>query len=96
MKRAIAILLLLMITACATVALSPEGGRVRMVQNAKDVDGCKLLGVVDASTQRGTGENFQNDLRNKAAVIGADTILMGGNRLTGPIGTSASAYRCAK
>jgi hypothetical protein len=95
MKRILAVAPVFLLLSCATVALSPEGERVRMVNDNASVAGCTLVGTVDASTSE--AEAAYNTLRNKAAAIGADTILVPRNRLgIADPPTSAPAYRCAK
>jgi hypothetical protein len=96
MKRLVGVVAVLAF-GCASVALSPEGQHVKMVSEQSAVAGCQLVGIADASTERGlTAETYQNAIRNKAAAMGADTVLMKYSVMTGFYGSSASAYRCAK
>lgn len=81
----------IVMSGCATVALSPEGERVRLTSDRKDVAGCVLVGVVDAKPPYIGPHDAEYTLRNKAAAIGADTLLAAGWKANTQ---SATAYRC--
>jgi uncharacterized protein YbjQ (UPF0145 family) len=95
-------LLLTLLTACTT--LSPAAEHVRVTANPEAVHGCALLGEVKGADRmwggafgQGVAEsNAWNELKNRAAAMGADTVLM----VTSSTGFSGSrqigeAYRCA-
>lgn len=71
-----------LLSSCVTVAVSPEGSRVRLTSNADVVRGCKYIGQVKGSDRMNGGlagqgaaeENAMRDVRNKAAELGANTV----------------------
>lgn len=94
---------LLVAAACVTTKLTPEGERVRVTSNAEAAKGCRLIGDIDASDRMNGGamgqmaaeENTQRRLKNKAAEMGANLVLL----TTSTTGTSGSrargeAYSC--
>lgn len=95
--------LALALAGCVTTKLTPEAEKVRVTINLDAVKGCKLLGNVDASDRMNGGmvgqmaaeENANRRLRNKAAEMGANTVLMV-NSTTGTSGSRAraEAYAC--
>jgi hypothetical protein len=91
MKRTLLIGFILML-GCGTVALSPEGERIRLTSDRNDVAGCAMVGVVDAKPPYIGPHDAEYTLRNKAAAIGADTLLVAGWKANTQ---SATAYRCA-
>jgi hypothetical protein len=90
----------LTIVGCSTVGLSSRGNRVIIVE-AKDVTKCENLGSIlgDGTGAYGTGfisrtsliEHAFNDLRNKAAELGATHVVASVPRTTTVMGV---AYRC--
>ena len=100
MKNAALCLAILALSSCASVIVSPESRKVRLVSNTPQ--NCKYLGQVeghwkDAKTGgmvggEGSIPPFRRaDLKNKAAELGADTL-----EITSEIGRTASAeaYLC--
>ena len=89
------------LSGCATT-LSNKGALVRVTNQSEDVRSCKYLGQVSSSSSWGgfaaTGVGFEsamNELKNKAADMGANVLLtqvisntMGGTRMIG------DAYYC--
>ena len=89
------------VSGCATT-LSNKGAFVRVTNQSEEVQNCKYLGQVSASSSWGgfaaTGIGFEsamNELKNKAAEMGANVLLtqvisntMGGTRMIG------DAYYC--
>lgn len=89
------------LSSCAT-ALSNKGAIVRVTSQSEQVKTCKYLGQVSSSSSWGgfaaTGIGFEsamNELKNKAADMGANILLtqvisntMGGTRMVG------DAYYC--
>jgi hypothetical protein len=60
---------------------SKEGDLVRVVEDKATVMNCKLKGTVTGTSKIGLNEAHKSkmalkDLRNKAAVLGADTVLI--------------------
>ena len=112
--NATGIVALLFVTGCASVDLTPEGSSVQVVETI-DKD-CESLGMVfgeGGSSWKGGAyyknssllEYAQNDLKNKAAALGATHIVVKtsnfghvngqyGGTVTGA-NLSASSYRCA-
>jgi uncharacterized protein YbjQ (UPF0145 family) len=105
MRRPIFVALLALASACVTTHLSPEGERVRVTTNAEAVRGCKLLGNIEASDRMNGGmmgqmaaeENANRRLRNDAAKLGANVVLMASST-TGMSGSRArgEAYACSE
>jgi hypothetical protein len=91
--KALSVLLLLgLFTACATATLTPEGERVRVVTDRQAVERCEFVGVVETKPTESAGETLYI-LRNKAAAMKADTLLV--PRGAGLFGVdNANAYRC--
>jgi len=83
---------------CATATLTPEGERVRVVSTREEVQGCQLIGVVETQEEVSAGEMIYI-LRNKAAAMQADTLLLprGAGFWGGAFAVkSGNAYRCAE
>jgi hypothetical protein len=91
-KTLTALAMLLLVTACATATLSPEGERVRVVTDRADVEGCELVGVVEVERKFSAGEMLYV-LRNKTAAMKADTLLVPKGASMFPV-ESGNAYRC--
>ena len=93
---------LLFLASC--VSTTPAGERVRVTSNPEAVRECTYLGAVEGRSSWGgyagqsTGEkNSMAKLQNKAAEMGADTVLL----VTSHSGVGGSqqrgeTYRCAK
>jgi len=106
MKHSALTMLLVVVSAtgCVGVKLTPEGEQVRVTSNADAAKGCKLLGDIDASDRWNGGmagqmaaeENANRRLRNKAAALGANLVLMVSST-TGMSGSRArgEAYSCS-
>lgn len=94
---------LLLAAGCVTTQLTPAAERVRVTSNAAALKECKLIGNVDASDRMNGGmlgqmaaeENASRRLRNKAAEMGANTVLLVSST-TGMSGSRsrAEAYAC--
>lgn len=78
--------------ACATSSLSPEAAGVKVTSAAADVSGCKLLGTVTSVPPYITPNDGVSQLRNNAAALGADNLLLTSHGVTR--GNTGSAYRC--
>src|SRR5688572_21449629 len=81
---------------CATATLTPEGEAVKVVSDRKAIENCKLLGVVETEKSFSGGEMLYV-LRNKAAALGADTLLVprGAGIAGGAMAVrSGNAYSC--
>lgn len=93
--------LTIFVSGCATT-LTNKGAFVRVTNQPEEVKNCRYLGQITSSSSWGgfaaTGLGFEsamNELKNKAAEMGADVLLtqvisntMGGTRMIG------DAYRC--
>jgi hypothetical protein len=91
----------LIFSACAT-KVSNQGASIRVTNHPEDVKNCNYLGQVTSSSGWGgfaaTGVGFEsamNELKNKTAEMGGNTLLtqvvsntMGGTRMIG------DAYKC--
>lgn len=91
-KTLAALFALSLLQSCATATLSPEGEAVRVVTDRADVQGCELLGVVEVEKKVSAGEMLYV-LRNKAAAMKADTLLVPKGASMFPA-ESGNAYRC--
>lgn len=85
MHRSIAALALsLAISGCVYRQLTPLGAQVRVTSNPESVQGCELKGPVTGGDgmnggmagQRAAEENANRELRNRAAEMGANVVLM--------------------
>ena len=99
----LAVLGTLFSVSCVTTTLTPAGQKVRVTTNAEAVRGCEFLGEAKASDRMNGGafgqdaaeENTYRRLKNHAAEMGGNTVLM--NRAhTGLHGSSArgEVFRC--
>jgi len=101
--KSLALFGLLFVAACVTTKLTPAAERVRVTSNAAALKDCKLVGNVDASDRMNGGmmgqmaaeENTSRRLRNKAADMGANTVLLVSST-TGMSGSRSRAevYSC--
>jgi hypothetical protein len=67
-------------TGCVTL-LSNRGALVRSVENSGTVANCKYMGTVRGTSPAGLSkdlkqENALNDVRNNAALLGANTVVI--------------------
>jgi hypothetical protein len=93
----LALVLALTAHACVYKTLTPAGEIVRVTPNPNVVQDCEYLGEVEGGDgwnggiagQRAAEENAQRDLRNKAAAMGADVVLLA----TAETGTSGATIR---
>lgn len=96
-------LALVVLTGCATARLTPAGESVRVTANPEAVRGCELLGEVSGEDRVNGGmlgqgaaeENALVRLRNAAAELGADVVLMvmGTTNMSGS-SQRGEAYSC--
>jgi hypothetical protein len=103
MRRVLIIAALAGSVGCVTTQLTPEGQAVRVTASSDAAKGCKLIGEVDASDSMNGGalgqtaaeENTNRRIRNKAASMGANLVVLV-NSSTGTGGSRArgEAYSC--
>ena len=94
---------LTIIAGCVYATLTPQGEGVRITANPEAVRGCELVGPVEGGDgwnggivgQRAAEQNAVIHLRNNAAELGADVVLMVTD-LTGPSGSTqrGEGYDC--
>lgn len=94
-----------LVTGCVTTQLTPEAQAVRVTTNADAVKNCKYIGAVDGSDRMNGGmvgqmaaeENANRRLRNNAAKMGANVVLMA-TSTTGMSGSRerGEAYACGE
>jgi hypothetical protein len=96
MRTRIVFVIALLMNGCSTVALSPEGERVRTTSDASEVATCKALGFVESKPPFVGQHDAEYTLRNKAAALGADTILIPRRNFVGTQPQGATAYKCGK
>ena len=77
MKLFFTIALMILISGCAT-ALTPEGSKVRLVDNQAQYN-CKFVGTVTGSNSLGNTtahdtDGALNEARNKASTLGANAL----------------------
>jgi hypothetical protein len=93
--RYVALLGVLVLVGCATTRLTPAGEGIRVTSNPEAVRGCDYLGPVEGWTWQ--EENANRMLRNSAAELGADVVMM----VSSNVGTRGDhivrgeAYACA-
>lgn len=87
MKRTILLMVSALLVGCSYNAkLTPEGEKVTLLQSGKPSKSCVFLGEVRASDRNGMSQSYQshehliqdelNILRNEAALLGANTVLV--------------------
>ncbi|HEI6742092.1 TPA: DUF4156 domain-containing protein [Legionella pneumophila] len=87
MKRPILLMASALLVSCSYNAkLTPEGEKVTLLQSGKPSKACAFLGEVKASDRNGMSQFYQshehlikdelNILRNEAALLGANTVLV--------------------
>ena len=90
MKRLL--FLALFCAGCSTTA-APGAEKIRITTNPKDVEGCRVLGQVDASGPFNMPDDWKTQLRNATLAIGGDVVFR-----TGPLAMTrhltGMAYRC--
>lgn len=99
------LLLAVALGGCVHVQVTPKAESVRLTSNAEEVQGCQLVGHVEGRDrlnggilgQRAAEENAQRALRNNAARMGANTVLV----VSGTTGMTGSrqqgeAYACSQ
>lgn len=84
-------LAVLLTVACESVA--PQAQKVRVTSVDADVAQCTMLGSVMSHPPYIGPNDGVNQLRNQAAVLGADTLYLTSHGLTR--GKNGVAYRCA-
>lgn len=95
MKQRIVIAVLAVLVldcASAITQLAPEAEAVRVVTDAAAVRDCTLLGYVENERGGLTSRDAENRLRNKAAALRADTLLLTARGIQR--GMSGAAYGC--
>lgn len=103
MRQLALLVVLLALASCVTTTLTPDGAKVRVTSNPEAVHGCTLVGEVKGADHLNGGllgqgaaqETAMRELKNRAAAMGADTVLM----VTSTTNTSGSVqlgegYRC--
>jgi hypothetical protein len=78
-----------MLAACTT-RLTPDAERVKVTKEQNDVQGCKSLGFVDAQPPFSTPNDAMNEMKNKTALLGGDTLYVTNYSLK----ASGVAYSC--
>lgn len=90
MNRKSALLVVVACFACTT-AVVPEAEHIKTTRNVDDIKNCQIVGTVEARPPFVWPGDDVKQLKNKAAPLGADTIL-----ITNRVGTIVGvAYRCA-
>lgn len=90
MKAAIPLVPLLLI-GCSTVAVVPQAEHIKTTRDKTEVANCQMLGIVEAHPPYIGSHDAANQLKNKAAPLGADTVFVSG--VAGTI--TGVAYKCA-
>lgn len=72
------------------VSVAPQAVGIRVTKVAADVAACAVLGTVKAEPPYVGPNDAENQLRNQAAGLGADTLFITSMGLT----ASGMAYRC--
>ncbi|HAU1474297.1 TPA: DUF4156 domain-containing protein [Legionella pneumophila] len=93
MKRTLLVIIPALLVGCSYNAkLTPEGEKVTILQSDQLSKGCTLLGEVRAYDRNGMSQSYQshehlikderNILRNEAALLGANTVLVSQHQQT--------------
>lgn len=85
---------LLALSACSQITLAPGAEAIRFTKNADEVRACEILGSVDGlmGIADGNSRYDENQLRNKALAMRADTVLIT-SRI---VNANGVAYRCSR
>lgn len=82
------------ILAIGCVSLAPQAEKIRVTSIGSEVAQCKVLGAVESHPPYMFPSDGVNQLRNNAAALGADTLLL---TSSGALrGKTGMAYRCGK
>ena len=102
--RALAVVVVLTVSGCATSQRTPAPQAVRFTNNRDVVSGCTSVGIVDSSDKSNEGTAGQvpveqdryRRLRNEAARLGANVVLLAENPsgMTSRSQVSGEAYKC--
>jgi hypothetical protein len=85
---------LVMITLAYCVSVAPQAEKIKVTSNGADVEQCKVLGTVESHPPFMGPNDGVNQLRNNAAALGADTLLL---TSSGALrGKTGMAYRCVQ
>lgn len=76
----VSVSVVILLSGCITL-LSGRGALVRIEENSGTVAGCKYMGTVRGTSPAGLStdlkkENSLNNIRNNAALLGANTVLI--------------------
>jgi hypothetical protein len=89
--RRIILVTALLIASCTT--LVPQAQKIRVTDKSEEVANCQILGTVHSHPPYVMPSDGENQLRNNAAVLGADTLFL---TSTGALrGMTGMAYRCS-
>ena len=88
-------LAILLLTSCATTVPAPGGEKVRIVQAADQVKGCRALGDVVARGPFAEPDEWKTKFQNEGVRLGADTVLLKDWSLGSQTFTGA-AYQCGQ
>lgn len=78
--------------------MTPAGEKVRVLTPKHDVQGCEVLSVITRSELRGGIEGTTNLLRNAAAELGGNAVIMPSSvpqRAMGAISITTKVLRCS-
>jgi hypothetical protein len=82
------------ILAIGCVSLAPQAEKIRVTSIGSEVAQCKVLGAVESHPPYMFPSDGVNQLRNNAAALGADTLLL---TSSGALrGKTGMAYSCGK
>jgi hypothetical protein len=91
MRSLIVIAAVVMSFGCSTVAVVPQAEHIKTTRNKDEVANCKMLGIVEAHPPYIGSHDAANQLKNRAALLNADTVFVSG--VAGTI--TGVAYKCA-
>jgi len=100
MEIIVLFLAILLMVGCTS--LTPGGAKVRVTSNQDAVKGCELKGAVKGTSSNALGSSAENaniEMRNNAAEMGADTVLLMTETAIGrwsEARTTGEAYDCSK
>ena len=72
------------------VSLAPEAEKVKVTKSASDVEGCRILGAVDAHPPYVGPNDGMNQLKNNTAGLGGNVLFVTSYNVT----ATGMAYRC--
>ncbi|MBL6989523.1 MAG: DUF4156 domain-containing protein [Bacteriovoracaceae bacterium] len=90
-----ATLVCLLVFSCANYKLTPGGRKIKVIKTRKAHKRCEVVGKVTGIHEKGSMALAKNQAKNKAADLGADSILFNEEFSNGSVSSvHSTAYLC--